>query len=118
MNSARWLLIVLLLWIGATIWSNALEPAKADLLPADVASVVTIGTQDTLADPSMATGVTVVKAISWAGSIWKALIFDYAWFDGWVIGAILRAICICFSIAGLYFIFDLIWKVRSIVFGQ
>jgi len=121
MHSARWLLIILLLWLGATIWSNALEPAKTDLLPASVAaesSEASAGGIKGLADPSLASASGVTKVLGWAGNVWKALIFDYAWFDGWIIGAILRTICIIFSIAGLYFIFDLIWKVRSMLLGQ
>jgi len=120
MNSARWLLIVLLLWLGATIWSNALEPSKTSLLPANAitgSSEASAGDINELADPNLATAADVKKAIGWAGILVKALIFDYAWFDGWVIGAILRGICIIFSIAGLYFVLDILWKVRSVMFG-
>jgi hypothetical protein len=59
----------------------------------------------------------VTKAWDWVKTIFKALAFDYAWFQGWIIGSILRAICIFFSIASIYLILDLLWKVRSIIFG-
>lgn len=103
MTSPRWLFVALILWILASLWSNALEPAETELLSSDIT-----GTIEGMGDPSLASAGGAAKVWSWVTNIWKALVFDYAWFEGWAIGTILRVICIVFTIASLYFIADLI----------
>jgi len=111
MTSARWLFLILVLWLGATLWSNALEPATTDLVPSDIS-----GAAYALSDSSLATPAGLVKIWDWVTTLWKALIFDYAWCStGYLV--IFRIILIFFSVAGIYFIADIIWKVRSIVLG-
>lgn len=121
MTSARWLFVILILWIGATIWSKSLEPAETELLPSEIITTI-VGDKTTnepgLSNSNLATSAGLVKIWDWAEAVWKALVFDYAWFDGWVIGTILRIICMAFTVAGLYFIADIIWKIRSILLGQ
>lgn len=111
MNTPKWLFFVLVFWLLATLWSNALEPSKAELLPSDISS-----TSETMSDPSLTSAPGLVKIPSWVSNLWKALIFDYAWFTGYLF--ILRIICIFFTVAGLYCIADIIWKIRSILLGQ
>jgi hypothetical protein len=113
MSTPKWLFFVLLLWLFATIWSNALEPAQADLIPSSMS-----GNISSMSDPSLVTATGTVRVWDWVANIWKALTFDYAWFDGWIIGTILRIICVLLTIASIYFIADMIWKIRSILLGQ
>lgn len=113
---------VLVFWLLATLWSNALEPSKTELLPGSVAAEsgeASSSTFKSLDNPSLVTASGVALAIwSWVGIFAKALTFDYAWFDGWTIGTILRIICIIFSVASLWYLADLIWKIRSMLLGQ
>ncbi len=114
MSGARWLFVILIFWLGATIWCNALEPAKTELVPSELS----LGAVQGMADPILTTapGAVLVKITPWITKFWKALIFDYGIFTGWLV--ILRIICILFTVASLYYIADIIWKIRSILLGQ
>jgi len=111
MNTPRWMFFVLTFWILATIWCNALEPTKTDLLSTDIT-----GSVESMRDTSLASASGFTTVWAWVQNIWKALTFDYAIFTGWLV--ILRYICIAFTVASLYFIIDMIWKVRTMLFGQ
>jgi hypothetical protein len=117
MDSARWLFVVLFFWLGATLWCNLLEPAKADLVPSEITTAASSNsTSGGLADASLATPTGwATKVWGWITILWKALTFDYGIFTGYLF--ILRIICIFFSVAGLYFIADIAWKIRSIALG-
>ena len=119
MNTPKWLFTVLLLWILATIWSNSLEPAQTQLISSDISSA--IQGEEGLQDPSLMSASGVTKIPVWIKNVWKALSFDYAWFDGWTIGMILRMVCVLFTIASLYVIGDLvimIWRVVYAALGK
>lgn len=114
MNTPKWLFFVLVFWVGATLWCNALEPSTTSLIPGSV--MATVEGEDSMQDPSLTTAAGVTKIWDWVGNIWKALTFDYGIFESWL--NIIRIICVLFSIASLYFIADIIWKIRSILLGQ
>ncbi|MCJ7805217.1 hypothetical protein MUP46_01055 [Patescibacteria group bacterium] len=119
MNTPKWLFFVLVFWIGATMWCNALEPAQPALMPASMSAALgdpAVEGTGGLSDPGLASASGVTMVWNVVKDIWKALSFDYGIFTGWLV--ILRAICIVFSIASLYFLIDIIWKVRTMLLGQ
>jgi hypothetical protein len=121
-NTPKWLFILLLLWVFGTIWSNSLEPAKADLLPSSVASTsgeASTGAISGLNDPSLTSSGGLAKIGDWVSNVWKAFTFDYSWVnDLGTLGTIIRTVWIIFSVCSLYLIADIIWKIRSILLGQ
>lgn len=118
MNTPKWLFFVLVFWVGATMWCNALEPAQPALMPASMATVLgdpAVEGAGGLSNPSLASAAGGELAKGWVDNLWKALSFDYGIFTGWL--AIIRAVCIIFSIASLYFIVDLLVAVGRAIYA-
>ncbi len=114
MSTPKWLFFVLVFWVLATLWCNALEPATPSLLSSSMSSSI-----QSMNDPSLASASGGTKIMDWIGNIWKALSFDYGIFEGWL--AIVRIICVLFTIGSLYLIADLIimiWRVIWAVLGK
>lgn len=115
MNTPKWLFFVLVFWIMATLWCNALEPAATYLIPASASSTVRA-----MGDLNTATASGGINIGSWIGNIWKALSFDYGIFTGSWLG-IIRVICCIFTAASLYLVADLIiavWRVIWAALGK
>ncbi len=110
MNNPRWVFTVLLVWLFATMFSNALEPTAPYLLSPSVSGDISL-----LNNPSLASASGASLVGDWVGNIWKALSFDYSFFTGWLV--ILRFICVIFSIAGLFYIVEIFVAVGRVIYA-
>jgi len=111
MSTPSWLFIVLVIWIGATMWFAAFEPAQTELLPSETATSIS-----GIKDPDIVSEKGISKAKGIVESIWTALTFDYVILDeGYM--RIIRYIGWIFSIASLYLLADLVIMVLRVAYA-